>query len=315
MATLFEIGTSGIAGTAPTPVSQVAINKYLVNDALMNLMQFQNNGMGSSIGNIQSTFVYYEGTSEATFRALGKNYTPDNETPLTETVTLKNLGGSLEVDINNVRAFSTQAGGVANFVEQQIGQKLNATKNLFAKAFLTGDSEKDSKQFDGLNKKIVASQVISTPIDVSALDDAKYRKVEIELNKVISKIRPSMPNAIITTQTGKAYLNGFNSFRHAGVDVIEVNHKKYNQFMGMPIVDVTDDCFPSEDLAIGIPVIFMYIDMNEGVRVAIPMDGEVVKILPPQFNNGQVVSEGAVDMLCAPIFANPFAVAKCYLGE
>ena len=315
MATLQEIGMSGIAGTAPTPVCKVAINKYLVNDDLLNLMQFVNIGMGTNIGNVQASFVYYDGASEATFRALGQKYTPDNATPLTETVALKPMGGSFEVDNVNVRAFGTQAGAIANFVEQQTGQKLNAIKNGYTKYFMQGNSTTDAKQFDGLNKKIVASQVVNSAISVDELTEAKALQVEVALNKVIAKIRPKRPNVIATTADGKAILSALNAYRHRGVEAIEVNGKKYDQYMGIPIVVCTDDCFSGEDKAIGIPVVFMLIDEFEGVRTAIPNDGQVVVVLPPRFENGQVVETGSCEMLCAPLFANPFAIAKCYLSE
>lgn len=315
MATLQQIGQGGLVGTAPTPVLQRAINNYLVNDQLLNLMRFVNNAQGNNLGNFQTSFVYYNGTSEATFRALGVEYTPDNETPLTDTVPLKFLGGSFETDIEIARAFGQNPGSVANWTEQQIAQKLNAIKNAFAKYFMQGDSSKDAKQFDGLNKKIVSSQVVRNVIDVSALDDAKALQAEVAINKVINMVAPKRPNVVITNANGKAILSALNAYRHRGTDVIDVNGQAYDQYMGMPIIAVTDDCFSSEDKALGITVVFGYFDELEGIRVSIPMDGEVVKIIQPKFDNGKVVERGTCEMACAPLFANPFAIAKCYLGE
>ena len=315
MATLQSIGQGGLVGTAPTPVLQRAINKYLVNDQLMNIMRFVNNAQGNNLGNFQTSFVYYNGTSEATFRALGVDYTPDNETPLTDTVSLKFLGGAFETDLEIARAFGQNTGSVANWTEQQIAQKLNAITNAFAKYFMIGDSSTDPKQFDGLDKKIVSSQVVDTVIDVSALNDAKALQTEVAINKVIAKIAPKRPNVVITTADGKAILSALNAYRHRGVDAIDVNGQSYDQYMGIPVIAVTDDCFSSTDKAKGIPVVFALFDELDGVRVSIPMDGEVVKILAPMFENGKVVERGACEMACAPLFANPFAVAKCYLGE
>lgn len=315
MATLQTIGQGGLVGTAPTPVLQRAINKYLVNDQLMNIMQFVNNAQGNNLGNFQASFVYYNGTSEATFRALGVDYTPDNETPLSDTVMLKFLGGAYEADAEIARAFGSNPGAVSNWVEQQTAQKLNAITNGFAKYFILGNSTTDAKQFDGLDKKIAATQVVNNAIDISNLTDAKALKVEIELNKVIAKISPKRPNVILTTADGKAVLSALNAYRHRGVEAIEVNGQKYDQYMGIPVVALTDDCFSSTDKAKGIPVVFMLVDELEGVRTSIPMDGQVVVILPPKFENGKLVERGACEMACAPMFANPFAVAKCYLSE
>lgn len=315
MATLQQIGQGGLVGTAPTPVLQRAINKYLVNDQLLNIMRFVNNAQGNNMGNFQTSFVYYNGTSEATFRALGVNYTPDNEQPLTDTVTLKFLGGAFETDVEIARAFGQNPGSVANWTEQQIAQKLNAITNGFAKYFMQGNSETDSKQFDGLNKKIVSSQIVDKAIDVSALNDAKALQAEVEINKVIAKIAPKRPNVVITTADGKAILSALNAYRHRGTDVVDVNGQSYDQYMGIPVVAVTDDCFSVEDKGKGIPVVFMFVDELDGIRVSIPQDGQVVIILQPKFENGKVVEQGACEMACAPLFANPFAVAKCYLSE
>ena len=81
------------------------------------------------------------------------------------------------------------------------------------------------------------------------------------------------------------------------------------------MMSVFQHCFAESDKQIGTPVVFALFDEMDGVRVSIPMDGEIVKILPPKFENGKVVERGACEMACAPLFANPFAVAKCYLGE
>lgn len=315
MATLQQIGTGGLVGTAPTPVLQRAINKYLVNDKLMNIMQFVNTAQGNNLGNFQTSYVYYEGKSEATFRALGVEYTPDNEQPLTDTVTLKFLGGAFQTDLEVARAFGSNPGSVANWTEQQVAQKLNAIANGFAKWFIQGNASTDAKQFDGLNKKITSGQIITAPVDVSSLDTTKALQAEVALNKAIAKIVPKRPNAILTTANGAAILNSLNAWRNRGVEAIEVNGAKYDAYMGIAIVTLTDSCFSAEDLASGIPVVFMLIDEFEGVRCSIPADGEVVKILPPKFENGKAVETGLCEMATAPLFANPFAIAKCYLND
>lgn len=315
MATLQNIGQGGLVGTAPTPVLARAINKYLVNDEFMNIMRFVNEGQGNNLGNFQTSFVYYNGTSEATFRALGVNYTPDNEQPLTDTVMLKMLGGAFESDMEIARAFGSNPSGVANWTEQQIAQKLNAIKNGFAKYFIQGNATSVATQFDGLNAKISAGQVVTNAINVSALTADKALQIEVAINKVIAKVKPARPNVLLTTAEGKAILSSLNAFRNRGVEAVEVNGKKYDQYMGIPMVALEGTCFPKADTDIGIPVVFILLDEFEGVRTTIPMDGEVVKILPPKFDNGKVVEQGACEMMCAPMFANPFAVAKCYIDE
>ena len=315
MATLQSIGESGFVGLAPTPVLKYAINRYLVNDDLLNIMQFVNIAHGNNLGNFQCSGVYYNGTSEATFRALGVEYTPDNEVPLTWTESLKFLGGSFEADVEIARAFGSTPGAVANWTEQQIAQKINAIKNGFAKYFIQGNSTTSATQFDGLNKRIASGQVFSTPINVAELTPAKAIQVEVQVNKVINKIEPKRPNVIITTANGAAILSALNAYRNRGIEAVEVNGRKYSAYMGIPVITVTDNVFPTADTTIGIPVVVALIDEFEGVRVAIPQDGQVLLIQPPKFDNGRVVERGSCEMACTPIWDNPFAVAKFYLDE
>ena len=315
MASLTEIGLNGIAGTAPTPINAVAINKYLVNDKLMNILQFTADGTGDSLSNIRTSFVYYNSAGNpAVFRALGEDYVEDNAEPLTDTVVLKPLGGSFKVDRINVIAFSNKPGSVANFVEQQTIQKINAITNGFAKAFITGDSSTNPKSFDGLNKKITSGQIVTTPITVE-FSEAGSLKTETALNKVIGKIRPGRPNVILTTADGAAILRSLNGYRHRGIEALEVNSLRYDQWAGIPIVELTDDCFASSDLSAGIPVVFMLVDEVMGVRVSVPNGTTVIDVLPPTFSGGKVTTSGSCEMVSAPIFANPFAIAKCWLKE
>lgn len=315
MATLQTIGSTGLAGTAPTPVLQHAINRYLVNDDLMNIMEFVNIAVPSNLGNFQCSGVYYAGTTAATFRQLGVDYNPDNEAPQTWTEMLKFLGGAFESDVEIARAFGNNPGAVANWEEQQISQKINTIKNGFAKYFIQGDKTTDAKQFDGLNKRIASGQVEATPINVYELTPAKAIQVEVQMNKAIGKIRPKRPNVILTTANGQAILRALNAYRNRGVEAVEVNSRKYDAYMGIPIV-VLDNCFPATDTAEGkIPVVFGLIDEFEGIRAAIPQDGQVLIILPPKFENGKAVERGMCEMAVTPIWDNPYAVSKCYLTE
>lgn len=315
MATLQSIGLNGIANTAPTPLSAVAINKYLVNDKLMNILEYTAEGVSDSLSNIRTSYMVYDSAgNEAVFRALGEEYTPDNAEPIIETVMLKPLGGSFNIDRINMIAFNNSPGSVSNFLEQQTVQKLNAITNGFAKAFIQGNSTTNSKSFDGLNKKITAGQITTAPITVEYSETGAL-KAEVEINKVIGKIKPGRPNLILTTATGAAILRSLNGYRHRGIEPIEVNSLKYDQFMGVPIVELTNDCWASTDLSAGIPLVFMLVDEVTGVRVSVPNGTTVIDILPPSFANGKVVQTGSCEMVSCPIFANPFAIAKCWLKE
>lgn len=319
MATLQQIGANGFAGVAPTPVVSYAINQYLVNDRLLNLMDFQNIAMGSNTGNLQANQVYYSGEgAEAAFRSIGVEYSVDNEAPMVETYQLKMLGGSFNVDRILERAFSQSPAALTNWREQQLQQKCNKIANGFAKYLLLGDSASDNKQFDGIKKYFEKweSQWV-TPKEITELSPNTAMAVERYLNKTINKIRPNSPNVVITTAEGKTFLQTLNAYRHHSTETIEVNNIKYHQYMGIPIVDLPDSYFPANWMENGIPVIFMLIDSVNGVHCAVPMDGKVLDIVTPAMGgDGVLVKTGACEMATVPIMSvYPFAIAMGTIKE
>lgn len=317
MATLQQIGTNGFAGLVPTPVMQHAINNYMVNDKLMNLVEFVNIGMGTNIGNIQATYVYYDDVADASFRGLGEEYGEDNATPKTGTVTLKALGGAFKTDKMIERAIGANANAQSVWTEQQIANKINGINNGFSKYFIKGNAGTNAKEFDGLSVFFTKNvdQVDAVPYLLNTWSEAKALEAEEHINKTINKVRNGKPNVVITTTAGKSKLQTLNAYRHRGVEAIEVNGQKYDQYMGMAIVDLPDTYFEVADTTDKIPLIFVYFNEVNGARVAVPMDGVVVDITAPEFGAGTLVKTGAVEMLCAPILADKYCASKCYLTE
>lgn len=83
----------------------------------------------------------------AAFRALNAEYTPQEAVTTQETVDLKPLGGSFQVDrvIGRVGPAATAA------VALNMGQKVKAARGQFGNAFINGDSGVDANSFDGLD--------------------------------------------------------------------------------------------------------------------------------------------------------------------
>ena len=61
---------------------------------------------------------------------------------------------------------------------------------------------------------------------------------------------------------------------------------------------------------------FIYTDENEGVRVAVPADGQLMIVQLPKFDNGtgNMTSKGSVELCCAPIFER-LAIAKTFITD
>ena len=319
MANLSTIGMSGLAKLAPTPVQQYVIKNYLANSELLNALAWTNIGLGSNLGNFIASVVVSDGSIEAVGRLIGEEYTPDNEELRTETYQLKILGGSILTDVEVERAFkNTMASVATNYTQTQIEIRLNAIEKCFAKWFITGNSSTRPKEFDGINKFLsekASSQVISTSIDISALNEDKAFEADKRINEAIA-LMGHEPSFILTSRKASGWLSTLNRYSHRGVEAIEYNDKRYSQYNGIPIVRVDDSCFAEEDMQNKFPIYFIYTSTVEGVRVAYPADGSLMLIQLPNFNNGtgNVTAKGTCELMCVPIFEK-YSVAKCFITD
>jgi uncharacterized protein YjdB len=325
---LNQIATSGFTGMAPTPVEKYAINKYFVNNDLFNLMEFVNIGMGSNIGNLQATIVTYDTPDSAEFRRIGNEYDISNNVPKTVTVVLKMLGGEFQTDRVLERAFSQNPTAVDNWTEQQIGQKINSIINGFCKYFIQGNSDRDEKQFDGLEKYFNGHPSQNGGIKElpGGLSYANALSVEEFLNESVVRV-VDRPTCVITSRLkGKPFLQALEQHRNRGVRAINVYDREYYTFMGIPIVGLSDDCFPASMTNKGIPFIFAKFAEMDGIRVAVPMNpgvgqqGAILDIVRPRLGNTDAgtsvfVRNGGVEMVCAPIIEDPFCASICYIEE
>lgn len=316
MAKLADIAAGKIAGMAPTPVEQYTINTYFSNDQLFNIMEWSLAGMGTTGGNIAASYVNFnDNTDGVGFRALGSEYTTSNATPEPTTVYLKYLGGSYNVDRGTTRALKN--GGIDVWKEAQVAQKTTQIKSAFAKYFISGDTVTNTKEFNGVYKSVFAtnaSQELEAFELPGGLTQDKALELEEYFNKAMSKMY-KRPTCVITTRTGASLAKTLNAYRNMFTGVVDVDNIKYDQLLGMPIVEVDDTHFPTEATAKGLPFLFVYISEIDGVRTAIPVDGNVLDIIDPDMGDGTLVKTGAIEMMCAPIFGSPKSVAVCYVDR
>lgn len=324
---LNEIAVSGFTGLAPTPVEQVAINKYFVNNELFNIMHFVNIGLGSNIGNLQCSIVTYDAPEEATFRKIGEEYDVSNNEPKYVTLVMKMLGGEFQTDRVLSRAFNGNDGALDNWTNQQISQKINAIINGFCKNFVQGNSTTDAKQFDGLQVYFGkhASQANNVALEVAGgLTPTNALGVENFLYELIAKV-PDATCIITSRLKGKPFLQAVESNRGRGHVKLTVNDKQYNEAVGLPVVGLSDDCFPTEMTSKGIPFIVCRMAEHDGIRVAVPMNpgagsqSAVIDIVRPRLGNTDAgeavfVRKGGVEMVCVPIIEDPFCASIGYIN-
>lgn len=316
MAKLVDIAAGTIAGLAPTPVESYVITNFFLHDELFNALDFVPNGTGGSTGNIATSYVQYSEQNDVDFRGMGEEYDSEAATPEPKTVYLKNLGGAYPVDINTTRALKN--GGLDVYRQSQAQLKAAGIKKAFGKYFIKGDKSVNPKQFDGVYAAVIANKAAqenTTPVATGGkMDDTVAFEIELYCNELISRMNVT-PNYVITTRTGAAFLKSVNARRNYATAAVEVNGVKYNQFMGINIIEVDDAAFPTAKLAIGLPVVFVYLaDDEKGIKVGIPMDGTVIYVQDPELGDGTLVKSGALDMLSAPYFQNLMSVAIGYIN-
>lgn len=119
-------------------------------------------------------YVYNRITTQpvAGTRQINGEYTSQETATTQETVNLKVMGGSYDID----RVIQNDETQVVDQVEFQSKQKAKATIAVFHDLIINGDSAVDQTQFDGIDKVVTGSTteiVPDTVIDLSSADAIK----------------------------------------------------------------------------------------------------------------------------------------------
>jgi hypothetical protein len=136
----------------------------------------------------------------AATRALNTEYTPQEATTTRETVDLKPLGGSFQVD----RVIGRVGPAASGAVSLNMSQKVKAARGQFGNLFINGDTAVDADDFDGLDKILSGS---STEITVGddwtvAGEDAAFAVLDF-LDEFLS-VLDGDPGAIIANRKALA---------------------------------------------------------------------------------------------------------------
>lgn len=156
-------------------LSPLVIDEFRKSSFLLDRIPFDDcvaqPGCGSTM-TYSYTRVITQPTAE--FRELNKEYTPQEAAKERHSVDLKIFGGAFQID-----RVIADLGGAANEVSFQMAQKVKAASALFTDTVINGDSDTDSKAFDGLEKALTGSStefIPETAIDLSTsqLIDTNY---------------------------------------------------------------------------------------------------------------------------------------------
>lgn len=132
-------------------------------------------------------YVYNRITTQPTAgtRAINNEYTSQETVTTQNTVNLKVMGGSYELD----RVIANDEKQVVDQIEFQTTQKAKATVAVFNDLFINGNSATTATEFDGIDKAITGSTTernTSTVIDLStsANIDTNYKSFLYEIRRL-----------------------------------------------------------------------------------------------------------------------------------
>lgn len=171
-------------------LSQSKLTSYVIDEfrksPLMDAMMFDDTVKPQ--GGNTLAYVYNRVTTlpTAAGRAINSEYTAQEAKTTPVTVKLKVFGGSFALD----RVLINDEKQVADLVQFQIAQKIQAVRALFSDWFINGDSAADATAFDGLDKALTGStteHTLETALDLStsANIEANWKKFLYEMRQVL----------------------------------------------------------------------------------------------------------------------------------
>lgn len=290
-------------GRTQDALQQGVIDEFRKSSWIMDHIMFDDS-VNPTGGGTTLTYSYtrLKTQPKAEFRAVNKEYEPQEVTTERHNVDLKIFGGSFEID----RVIANM-GGVVDNVQLQMQQKIKAANALFNDTFINGDSGTEEKAFDGLDKAITGSDtefVLDKVLDMSSAAKIKENYVEFMfyLDKFLKKLDGT-----------PSFIGGNTDF----ISVIQLCAKlagKYQEtkddfgrpiesYNGIPLIDFGTKPGTNEDViatdATGISSLYFGRLGLDGIHAVSEEGGSPVRTWLPDFTTAGAVKKGEVEMLAA----------------
>jgi len=209
-----------------THLSTIVIDLLTKKNAILQNLPFEEL-MGNSL-----TYDQITTDSTASFYAPGGTWSESTHVITQQTVTLKILGG--DVDIDN---FLSRTRGRINVTQTALQNKVKAIKNKFMETFYYGDDSSDANAFDGL-------QVLMTSTTYNTVHAGSSTGSALSINKVRSAIDLNYADGIELIVMSKLMRRSISTYFDSIGDKLQpVNAPRFGGFVpgfdGIPIV--TDD--------------------------------------------------------------------------
>ncbi|MDC2867568.1 major capsid protein [Bacillus sp. BP-3] len=293
-------------------VDQMVIDEFRRNSLLLDALTFDN-AVSPGTGGSTLTYGYtrLKTPSTAGFRALNNEYTANEADRQKLTVDLKIFGGAFQVD----RVIQDTSGQI-NEMEFQLKQKIAGAANLFHNTVINGDSAKDAKAFDGLNKALTGSstEINNTAvIDISTeagLESNKFAFLDqldnflAELtsrptmlmgnSKLITKIKSLARRAGYATKSEDAF--GRTVTGYDGIPLIDLGYF-YDGSTTAPVVPIQGRTVGTAQTGLtDLYAVSLGLDGFHGVS---PTGNNIIRTFMPDMSQPGAVKKGEVEMVAA----------------
>lgn len=186
-------------GMSDKIASQV-IDTFVRKSEILELLPFDN--CVSPQGGSTLTYAYMQKKlpSNAAFRALNTEYTASEAKMERKSTDLKIFGGAFEID-----RVIKDAEGQYNNMAYQLEEKITAAVGTFHNAMLNGDSSKDNKSFDGLDKFLVGQSTefgTDEYIDLSTITKIK-ENADVFYEALLKLINHTGADALLVNEGAK----------------------------------------------------------------------------------------------------------------
>lgn len=274
-------------------------------DPLFENMVFDDTVSGNAGGTLGYSYNRVKVMGSASFREIGKEFTPAEAKTELVTAILKPFGGSFEVD----RVLQNHVKGITTQIGFQLDQKIKATKALFADALINGDTASDAKSFDGVDKAVKASTTDRVPkaaIDLSTVENIVKNGVAFmyELDQMLAEL-DGEPTALLVNRKLKAIMDTIarksGSFSTGDLDSFGNKLTKYGNILLIPVGDKpgTSDSIIPIDGASGETSIYAVRIGLDGVHALSPDGSNNIKTYLPDLTQPGAVKKGEVEMVSA----------------
>lgn len=301
---------------AQTDMDLAVIDEFRKESAILDSLTFDDAVSPAAGG---GTLVYgyrrLATQADASFRAIGSEYTPGEVTTTHHTVELKPLGGSFEVDRVTARVGAAATGAVA----LNLQQKIKATRTKFQDEVINGDTAVDANGFDGLDKALTGSSTEFRPDEVSDwsdldTDQTTSHKALDSLDEFLSLLdgtptillgnRQSLARVrAIARRTGQYVrepidglvgANGRPIVRefYGGVMFADAGEKAGSTTQIIPVEDRTVNAVAETNLT----DLYAYRVGLDGFHGASMVGGQLVETFLPDFSSAGAVKKGEVEM-------------------